>query len=46
MKNIIFCEKQFSYKSTTELKYVYELILNIDNKYYLVSKDIKMIKFL
>lgn len=45
-KNVIFCEKPVSYKLKTGLKYVCELILNIDNKYYLVSKDIKMIKSL
>jgi len=45
-KNIIFCENPVSYKSKTEYKHVCELILNINNKYYLVSKDIKMIKSL
>lgn len=45
-KNIIFCEKPILYKSKKASKYVCELILNINNKYYLVSNDIKMIKSL
>jgi hypothetical protein len=45
-KNIIFCEKPVSYKSKIGYKHVCKLILNISNKYYLVSEDITMIKSL